>query len=150
MEEINFFSEDIDFNLNDEEAIRTWLLEITTSNGYSLDTLNYIFCSDEYLLKINIEYLAHDTYTDIVTFDNSELAKTIEGDIFISIDRIKENSTELGTLLEEELHRVMAHGLLHLLGQGDKLPSEKIEMTSREDLCLDLRGQKLISTKRST
>jgi rRNA maturation RNase YbeY len=105
---------------------------VAKQEGKKILELSYVFCSDEYLLQINQEYLNHDTLTDIVTFDNSEDPKKIEGDIFISIDRIKENGEKLGTL-ETELERVMVHGLLHLLGYKDKKKEDKEVMTAKED-----------------
>ena len=102
-------------------------------------TINYIFCSDDYLLKINKEYLNHDTLTDIITFDNSEEEGKIEADIFISIDRIKENALSLKKDFDQELHRVIIHGLLHLLGYNDKTDDDKAEMRKKEDACLSLR-----------
>jgi len=100
--------------------------------------LNFIFCSDNYLLKINVEHLNHDTYTDIITFDYSKEDR-ISGDIFISIDRVEENAKSHKTSFENELHRVIIHGVLHLLGYGDKEPGQKAEMRQKEDFCLSLR-----------
>jgi rRNA maturation RNase YbeY len=105
---------------------------VAKQEGKKILELSYVFCSDDYLLQINQEYLNHDTLTDIVTFDNSEDPKKIEGDIFISIDRVKENGEKLGTS-ETELERVMVHGLLHLLGYKDKKKEDKALMTEKED-----------------
>ncbi|MGZ3836667.1 MAG: rRNA maturation RNase YbeY, partial [Mucilaginibacter sp.] len=105
-----------------------------------LKELNYIFCSDQYLLQINQQYLDHDTYTDIVTFDNSDIAKVIVGDIFISIDRIRENAAKFNTGEVNELHRVIIHGALHLLGYTDKKADSKKTMTAKEDHYLSLRN----------
>lgn len=138
MEEINFFTEDTSFGLEREEERAAWIEAVIKKEGFSIGELNYIFCSDEYLLKINQEYLDHDTYTDIVTFDNSEGEEIIEGDIFISVDRVKENAEGLGNSFEEELNRVMIHGVLHLLGQGDKTEEEAQQMRNKEDSCLNL------------
>ena len=112
---IQFCSEDITFSLKEKLKHKAWLNEVAKQEGKKILELTYVFCSDEYLLQINQEYLNHDTLTDIVTFDNSEDPKKIEGDIFISIERVKENGDKLGTS-ETELERVMVHGLLHLLG----------------------------------
>ena len=129
---IQFCSEDITFSLKEKLKHKAWLNEVAKQEGKKILELSYVFCSDEYLLQINQEYLNHDTLTDIVTFDNSEDPKKIEGDIFISIDRIKENGEKLGTL-ETELERVMVHGLLHLLGYKDKKKEDKAVMTEKED-----------------
>ena len=135
---INFFNEDIDFSISNPQACSDWISSIITSHQFSLEEINFIFCSDDYLLQINIDYLNHDYYTDIITFDNSEEPKVIESDIFISIERVKENAQDQNTLFEEELNRVMVHGVLHLLGYGDKTEEEKTVMREKEDACLSL------------
>ena len=129
---IQFCTEDITFSLKDKLKHKAWLNEVAKQEGKKILELSYVFCSDDYLLQINQEYLNHDTLTDIVTFDNSEDPKKIEGDIFISIDRVKENGDKLGTS-ETELERVMVHGLLHLLGYKDKKKEDKALMTEKED-----------------
>lgn len=129
---IQFCSEDITFSLKEKLKHKAWLNEVAKQEGKKILELSYVFCSDDYLLQINQEYLNHDTLTDIVTFDNSEDPKKIEGDIFISIDRVKENGEKLGTS-ETELERVMVHGLLHLLGYKDKKKEDKEVMTEKED-----------------
>lgn len=129
---IQFCTEDITFSLKEKLKHKAWLNEVAKQEGKKILELSYVFCSDEYLLQINQEYLNHDTLTDIVTFDNSEDPKKIEGDIFISIDRVKENGEKLGTT-ETELERVMVHGLLHLLGYKDKKKEDKALMTEKED-----------------
>jgi probable rRNA maturation factor len=129
---IQFCSEDITFSLKEKLKHKAWLNEVAKQEGKKILELSYVFCSDNYLLQINQEYLNHDTLTDIVTFDNSENPKKIEGDIFISIDRVKENGEKLGTS-ETELERVMVHGLLHLLGYKDKKKEDKEVMTEKED-----------------
>ncbi|MEQ8243590.1 rRNA maturation RNase YbeY [Fulvivirga sp.] len=138
MSHVHFFEEDITFTLEHSPQIIKWLTNIATSEDRTLIELNYIFCSDEYLYQMNVDYLEHDTYTDIITFDNSEDEKEIEGDIFISIDRVRENSKSLATSFQEELLRVMAHGLLHLLGYNDKTEEEKTLMRKKEEACLSL------------
>ena len=135
---IEFFYEETDFVLNQPDTIQSWVLKIVEQEGYQLENLNYIFCSDEYLYKMNQEYLDHNTYTDIITFDNSEIEKTIESDIFISIDRVKENSLSQKTDFGNELARVLIHGVLHLMGWGDKTEALKKEMRLKEDACLSL------------
>ncbi len=129
---IQFCTEDITFSLKEKLKHKAWLNEVAKQEGKKILELSYVFCSDDYLLQINREYLNHDTLTDIVTFDNSEDPKKIEGDIFISIDRVKENGEKLGTS-ETELERVMVHGLLHLLGYKDKKKEDKALMTEKED-----------------
>lgn len=135
---INFITEEIDFNLKNKLKIKKWLTQIINNHDFKLSELNFIFCSDEYLLKINIEYLDHNTLTDIITFDNSEDENTIEGDIFISIDRVKENAETFKVSFENELLRVLSHGTLHLLGFKDKSPKDKKQMTAKEDESLVL------------
>jgi rRNA maturation RNase YbeY len=129
---IQFCTEDITFSLKDKLKHKAWLNEVAKQEGKKILELSYVFCSDDYLLQINQAYLNHDTLTDIVTFDNSEDPKKIEGDIFISIDRVKENGEKLGTS-DTELERVMVHGLLHLLGYKDKKKEDKALMTEKED-----------------
>lgn len=136
---IFFFQEETKFVLKHKNLLRTWIHKTIEAENHQLSELNFIFCSDDYLLKINQQYLNHDTYTDIITFDNSEEEGTIIGDIFISIDRIRENSKEFNVKLANELHRVMIHGTLHLLGYPDKKKEEKALMTQKEDFYLGLR-----------
>lgn len=138
---INFFEEEIKSSLSKKRITKQWLRLIAENKGYIVQDLNYIFCSDEYLLDINIQYLNHDTYTDIVTFDQSEYENEIEGDIYISIDRVKENAATLKTTYNLELLRVLAHGLLHLCGLKDKTEKEKKEMRKEEDAALSLFPQ---------
>jgi rRNA maturation RNase YbeY len=133
MPAIHFFEEDIRFKLKDKKRIKAWVKNTIVSEGYRLKELNYIFCSDSYLLRINKQYLHHDTLTDIITFDNAETDKDIAGDIFISIDRIRENAATFGTGAAAELHRVIIHGALHLLGYTDKTAAAKKAMTAKED-----------------
>lgn len=132
---ITFQSEDIKFTLKEKIRHKTWLAKIAAKEKFSILELNYIFCSDEYLHQVNVDYLHHDTYTDIITFDNSEDkdSKEIEGDIFISIDRVRENAEKFGASVEEELHRVMAHGLLHLMGYKDKSTKDSALMREKEE-----------------
>ena len=130
---INFFTEEIKYDLKHKTNIRTWIKNTIEAEGYVLEELNFIFCSDEYLLAINQQYLQHDTYTDVITFDNSEVLKTIVGDIFISIERIQENARNYKGKTADELCRVMIHGTLHLLGYKDKGKAAKNLMTQKED-----------------
>ena len=133
---INFFTEEIDFKLKNKKALRNWIEETIVSENYVLKEVNYIFCSDAYLLKINQDYLQHDTYTDIITFDNSEKEKEIISDIFISIERVAENALSYQITTLQELYRVMIHGVLHLSGYKDKSPKDKKLMTEKENFYL--------------
>lgn len=143
MAKINFFSEETDFTPKHKAAIRDWITAAADQEGFSIRNLNYVFCSDAYLLDMNKQYLDHDTLTDIITFDNSEKQGRLEGDIFISIERVEENARVFETSSTEELHRVMIHGLLHLCGFGDQDDAEKMEMTAKEDYYLGLRSSNL-------
>jgi probable rRNA maturation factor len=140
MPAINFFEEGISYKLKNKTAVRKWIIETIVAEGYKLDELTYIFCTDEYLLQINQQYLDHDTYTDIITFDNSEEEGIIVGDIFISVERIKENAAKFSVTETQELHRVMIHGALHLLGYKDKSAADKKKMTLKEDQYLGTRS----------
>ena len=104
-----------------------------------MEELNIILCSDEYLYKMNVQYLQHKTYTDIITFDQGTTQKVINGELYISLDRVRDNAKTLNISLKDELHRVMVHGLLHLCGYGDKNPAAKKKMTSKEDYYLGKR-----------
>ena len=135
---INFFSEEIKFQLSQKLKRKNWLKKIADSEGFQITELNYIFCSDEYLYQINVDYLSHHTYTDIITFDNSEEAKKIEGDIFISIDRVKENAQKHNATEESELNRVISHGLFHLMGYKDKSKEQAETMRAKEEFAIEL------------
>jgi probable rRNA maturation factor len=140
MPAINFFSEDVQFEIEHPRKTSRWIKASISTEKAKFQSLNFIFCSDKYLLKINEEYLNHDTLTDIITFDQSEEDGVVQGDIFISIDRIKENSVKFGVDLNDELHRVIIHGVLHLLGYRDKNSSDKTLMREKEDRYLSLRS----------
>ena len=144
---ISFFAEDIDFNLKEKNRIKKWLRavaeQLARPVSRQIGDLNYIFCSDEYLLKMNIDYLGHDYYTDVITFDNSNdipVSKSkpskVSGDIFISIDRIRANGIEYGEGFEKELLRVIVHGLLHLIGYDETSAELQAEMRAAEDKAL--------------
>ena len=133
---ITFQSEDLVFDLKEKLKHKQWLKEVAKTEGKAIVELSYVFCSDAYLLTINQTYLNHDTLTDIVTFDQSEDPLKIEGDIFISIDRVRENGEKFGTQATE-LKRVMVHGLLHLLGYKDKTKPDKALMTEKENTYLN-------------
>lgn len=125
------------FELKEESILTEWISKIITNKNFSVGEINYIFCDDNYLHKLNIEFLNHDTLTDIISFDNT-VGKLISGDIFISVDRIKENALDFGVSFDEELHRVMIHGILHYLGLKDKSKEEKSIMREAENNALSL------------
>ncbi len=133
---LKFFSEEIKFKVPQSMKVSGWLKNIAVSEGYKVGELNYIFCSDDYLLEINKQYLDHDYYTDIITFDNSEEDGKLEGDIYVSIDRVKENADHIGVSFDIELRRVLVHGLLHLIGFEDSDEDLKQQMRAKEDECL--------------
>ncbi|MEO0006126.1 MAG: hypothetical protein RJA20_322 [Bacteroidota bacterium] len=133
-EQISFFFEDVNFKLPDEELLSRWLLKAAEEEGRDVAEVTYIFCSDEHLRQINIQFLDHDYYTDVITFPYDD--SSIRGDIFISSERVQENASLAGVSFERELCRVMVHGLLHLAGYEDKMPDQKILMTEREDFHL--------------
>ena len=137
--QIEFLAEGIDFELNNSELIADWISNIVSRENMELEYINYMFCDDEKILEINKQYLDHDYYTDIITFDQSEKEGIIEADIFISIERVKDNAKEMNTSFEDELHRVIIHGVLHLCGYGDKTPEEEKLMRKKEHECLTLR-----------
>lgn len=135
----NFFQEDITFKLPNEAATSAWINKIIHHEGQKLVELNFIFCPDDYLHKMNVDYLNHNTYTDIITFDNAEQQDELQGDIFISIDRVKDNADLLKAPFQDELDRVIIHGVLHLIGYNDKTQNEKVVMREKEEACLSLR-----------
>ncbi len=135
---ILFFQEGISFDLKPKNKFKSWLRNIASSEGFSIIELNYIFCTDEYLYNINLEYLKHDTYTDIITFDNSEKKGKIEGDIFVSIERIRDNAADSKIEFDTELKRVLSHGLLHLMGYRDKTKEEKNTMRLMENKAIEI------------
>lgn len=130
---IRFFNEDVPYKLPQKQVLRQWLKRQTEREGYAIGELNYIFCSDEYVLQVNRDYLQHDYYTDIITFDQREEEDTIEGDIFVSVERVADNAQQLHVPVEQEMRRVLAHGLLHLCGYGDKTDEEIAKMRIKEE-----------------
>ncbi|TAF46519.1 MAG: rRNA maturation RNase YbeY [Sphingobacteriales bacterium] len=130
---IFFYQQEVSYTLKHKNKLRQWINQTILHEKHQLESLNFIFCSDNYLLTLNRQYLHHNTYTDIITFDNSETSGLIIGDIFISIDRIKENAKTFNSSFTNELHRVMIHGTLHLLGYKDKSAKAKKLMTQKED-----------------
>lgn len=133
---IYFNVEDIDFDLKEVEKVEQWIRSTIQEHGKRVGNISYVFCSDEYLIKVNVQYLNHDTYTDIITFDyvNGNL---VSGDILISIDRVGENAKSFGVPFDQELHRVIIHGIHHLLGQGDKTEEEACQMRKKESDSLE-------------
>lgn len=141
MKSILFFNEDIDYTPKGKVNLRKWIEGTIKAEGFKrIGELNFIFCSDAYLLEINKQYLDHDTYTDIVTFDSSEEEDLIAGDIFISVERIAENAAKFGVTEKDELHRVIIHGVLHLCGYYDKKSEDKKLMTEKENYYLGTRS----------
>lgn len=136
---IEFVSEDIEFELENPNQVAEWIADVIEKHNQELVSLTYIFCSDDYLHEINVSYLDHDTLTDIITFDNADEEGIIEGDIFISVDRVRDNAKDLGTTFKDELHRVLIHGVLHLLGFKDKTEEQEALMRKQEDSSLSLR-----------
>jgi rRNA maturation RNase YbeY len=139
---IRFHSQDITFKLKNPKLVSDWLLRVAKKEQAGFASLDFIFCGDSFLSTINRDFLQHDEYTDIITFDYGDTRKSrqqIEGEIYVSVERVKENATAYRTQFEDELHRVMVHGVLHLCGYGDKTPAEKAEMRKKEDACLSLR-----------
>ena len=134
---ISFSTENLDFELEDKVKVKKWISEIIKAQGKKVGQIGYLFCDDAYLIEVNRTYLNHDTYTDIITFDYV-VGDMISGDIMISVERVKENALQFNTSFEQELHRVIIHGVLHLLGQMDKSESEAAEMRKKEEAALVL------------
>ncbi len=141
---IHFFTESTSYTVDfPVSAIIDWLQAVASQQHFIVISLTYVLCSDEYILKINQEYLQHDYYTDIITFDNSDFKHEIEGDIFISIDRVQENTSEHSVSFHHELYRVIVHGLLHLIGFNDKTEEDTAAMREMENNCLHLLFNRL-------
>lgn len=132
---IRFTADSIEIPALDERKLVRWIRAVAADYGFSVGSITYIFCSDERELAVNREFLGHDYYTDVITFDYST-ASTLNGDIFISLDTVRSNAEMVGTTFEQELRRIMIHGVLHLTGQGDKTPETKQEMTAKEEKAL--------------
>lgn len=139
---IGFHSQDIPFTIKNKTLLKRWISSTIEKKKRTVGQLNFVFCSDAFLLSMNKQYLQHDTYTDIITFDYSseDKALPVSGDIYISIDRVKENAVKFTKTFENELHRVIIHGTLHLLGYKDKTKAAKEEMRRQEDGCLKELG----------
>ncbi|MFV5684960.1 rRNA maturation RNase YbeY [Flavobacterium sp. GB2R13] len=126
------FNYETDFALDNEEAVAAWLSNVITSENKKEGEINYIFCDDEYLHKINLEYLNHDTLTDIISFDYT-MGNELSGDVFVSIERVKDNAVDFNVPFEDELKRVLVHGVLHYCGYKDKGEADELLMRSKED-----------------
>ncbi|NQX85232.1 MAG: rRNA maturation RNase YbeY [Flavobacteriaceae bacterium] len=126
------FNYEVEFKLNNEIRYKEWITDSISSEGFVLGDINYVFCDDDYLHKINVEYLNHDTLTDIISFDYS-VGKELHGDIFISVERVEENSRDFGVTFENELQRVIIHGVLHYCGYKDKSENDSKEMRVKEE-----------------
>lgn len=132
---IRFTTDSIEMPVLDERKIGKWIRAVAAEYGFAVGNIQYIFCSDERELAVNREFLGHDYYTDVITFDYTT-SSTLNGDIFISLDTVRSNAEMVGTSFEHELHRILIHGVLHLTGQGDKTPETKAEMTEKEERAL--------------
>ena len=132
---ITYTTDSIEMPALDERKVNRWIRAVAADYGFAVGKINYIFCSDERELAVNREFLGHDYYTDVITFDYST-PSTLNGDIFISLDTVRSNAEMVGTSFENELLRILIHGVLHLTGQGDKTPETKIEMTTKEEKAL--------------
>jgi probable rRNA maturation factor len=138
MASLFFLSEGIDFKLHHPRKTSSWIKSTIKKEKRSLSTLTFIFCSDRYLHSLNVTYLHHKTLTDIITFDYSTDANRIEGEIYISVERVMENAPKFKNSFNKELHRVIIHGVLHLLGYNDKRSSEKAQIRKKEEAYLSL------------
>ena len=135
---VSYFTQDTSFLFKYKRLTSKWLKLVATSEGKTLGDISVIFCSDKFLLDINIKYLGHDYYTDIITFDYCD-DSVLSGDLFISVDSVKENSGFYNSCFEDELNRVIVHGLLHLIGYDDHTDIDIVQMRSKEDYYLELR-----------
>lgn len=135
---ISFHSDGVNFKLGNPEEVSLWITKAIENENFSTGELSFVFTTDENLIEINRQYLNHDTYTDVITFDYSE-GKIISGEIYISIERIRENAIQFSQGEIQELHRIMIHGVLHLCGYTDKETDQKAQMTRKEDYYLSLR-----------
>lgn len=136
---VRYYCEDIKFIFKNKLANNRWLKMVAGSEIKTLGDISIIFCSDNYILDVNLRYLHHDYFTDVITFDYCE-GNRLSGDLFISVDSVRENAVEFGTEFDDELHRVIVHGLLHLIGYDDHTPEDQKLMHEKEDYYLGLRG----------
>lgn len=132
---LTFNVQDTEMPALDERKTGRWIRAVAADYGFTVGNINYIFCSDERELEVNRQFLGHDYYTDVITFDYST-GSTLNGDIFISLDTVRSNAEMVGASFDEELRRIIIHGVLHLTGQGDKTPETKAEMTEKENRAL--------------
>lgn len=132
---IRFTTNDTEMPALDERKIGKWIRSVAAEYGFSVGKINYILCSDERELEVNRQFLGHDYYTDVITFDYST-PTTLNGDIFISLDTVRSNAEMVSTTFDHELLRILIHGVLHLTGQGDKTPETKAQMTQKEESAL--------------
>lgn len=130
------FNYETSFSLENEEGISNWISDVISQENFKEDDINYIFCDDVYLHKLNVEFLKHDTLTDIISFDYS-MGKILQGDIFISVDRVKENAIDFKVSFLQELYRVMVHGVLHYCGYKDKTKEDALVMRAKENFYLE-------------
>jgi rRNA maturation RNase YbeY len=130
------FNFETDFELENKADLQKWISEVIISEGFELGEILYVFCDDEHLHKLNVEFLAHDTLTDVISFDYG-IGKQINGEIYISIERVSENAKDFKTNIDDELHRVMVHGILHFCGYKDKTDDEEQTMRKKEDESLE-------------
>lgn len=131
------FNYETDFKLDNEIVISNWISGVISSEGYKQDEINFVFCDDEYLHKLNMEFLNHDTLTDIISFDYS-IGKIIQGDVYISIERVQDNAKDFNVSFEKELQRVIVHGILHYCGYKDKTHEDAIKMRNMENQYLSI------------
>ena len=134
---VSFIADSIEMPALDERKVTRWIRSVAADYNFAVGNINYIFCSDERELEVNRQFLGHDYYTDVITFDYTS-GKTLNGDIFISLDTVRSNAEMVGAPFEEELRRIIIHGILHLTGQGDKTPETKAQMTDKEEHALAL------------
>ena len=137
---IRFTADSIEMPALEERKVARWIRAVAADYGFSVGNINYIFCSDERELAVNREFLGHDYYTDVITFDYST-GSTLNGDIFISLDTVRSNAEMVEVTFEKELYRIIIHGVLHLTGQGDKTPETKAQMTEKEEKALAKFGE---------
>lgn len=133
---IYFDADKIEMPMLDERKVSRWIRAVAAEYGFGVGNIHYIFCSDERELEVNREFLGHDYYTDVITFDYST-GSVLNGDIFISLDTVRSNAEMVGVTFEQELYRILIHGILHLTGQADKTPETKAQMTEKENKALN-------------
>ena len=132
---VSFIADSIEMPALDERKVTRWIRSVAADYNFAVGNINYIFCSDDRELEVNRQFLGHDYYTDVITFDYTS-GKTLNGDIFISLDTVRSNAEMVGAPFEYELRRIIIHGILHLTGQGDKTPETKAQMTEKEEKAL--------------